>query len=85
MLTLDKFDVNDFSDQFFGNLNQAERRHFMEVCYKKILAYPEILVDHASPLSVKENSINVLIKYFESEEEYEKCAHLKKLIEAVSS
>jgi hypothetical protein len=57
----------------------------MEVCYKKILAYPEILVDHASPLSVKENSINVLIKYFESEEEYEKCAHLKKLIEAVSN
>jgi hypothetical protein len=82
---VEEFDVNDFSNQFFGNLNQVERRHFMEVCYEKILAYPELLIDHISPLSVKENSINVLIKYFEGEEEYEKCAHLKKLIETVSS
>lgn len=82
---MEEFDVNDFSDQFFGNLAQDERRYFMEVCYEKILAYPELLIDHVSPLSVKENSVNVLIKYFEGEEEYEKCAHLKKLIESVRS
>jgi hypothetical protein len=52
----------------------------MEVCYQKILAYPKLLADFESPSKVKKNSINVLIKYFEGEEEYEKCAALKKLM-----
>lgn len=81
---MENFDVDDFSEQFFGNLDHSERRYFMEVCYEKILAHPELLTQHVSPLSVKENSINVLIKYFEREEEYERCAKLKRLIETVS-
>ncbi len=74
------FNENDYADQFFGNLDQSERKYFMEVCYEKILAHPKLLIDNSAPIEVKQNSINVLIKYFEGEEEYEKCARLKKLI-----
>lgn len=81
---MENFNVNDFSDEFFGHLGQDERRHFMEVCYQKILMYPKLLIDHSSPAQVKKNSINVLIKYFEECEEYEKCAELKKLIKTIN-
>lgn len=75
------FDVNDFSERFLGHLAQEEQRHFMEVCYQKILEYPDIIVESTMTNSVKTNSINVLIKYFENTEEYEKCAKLKILID----
>ena len=81
---MENFDVNEFSDQFFGHLGHDERRHFMEVCYQKILQHPKLLMEHTSPATVKTNSINVLIKYFESAEEYEKCAELTKLINNIN-
>lgn len=73
------FDKNE--PDFLSNLTGPERKHFMEVCYYKISTYPQLLLkDEISPLEVKVNSIKVLIKYFEGEEEYEKCATLKKLM-----
>jgi hypothetical protein len=80
---VDNFDVNNFSDDFFGHLNEEDKRRFIEVCYQKILLYPKLLIDHDSPALVKKNSINVLIKYFEECEEYEKCAELKKIINII--
>ena len=74
------FDKNESAD-LFGHLSGEEKKHFMEVCYYKISTYPQLLLkDDVSPHQVKVNSINVMIKYFEGEEEYEKCATLKKLV-----
>jgi len=76
---MDIFDKNE--PDFLSNLTGPERKHFMEVCYYKISTYPQLLLkDEISPLDVRVNSIRVLIKYFEGEEEYEKCATLKKLM-----
>jgi hypothetical protein len=76
---MDIFDKNE--PDFLSNLTGPERKHFMEVCYYKISTYPQLLLkDEISPLDVRVNSIRVLIKYFEGEEEYEKCAKLKKLM-----
>lgn len=77
------FDKND--PDFLSNLTGPERKHFMEVCYYKISTHPQLLLrDEISsrefPLDVRVNSINLMIKYFEGEEEYEKCDTLKKLV-----
>jgi hypothetical protein len=78
---LDGFDVNEFSRNFMDHLKEDEKRHFMEVCYIKVMKYPDVIIKDMSPRRVKKNSINVLIKYFEASEEYEKCASLKKFLE----
>jgi hypothetical protein len=79
------FDVNEFSEHFFGHLDHDEQRHFIEVCYQRIITHPDIIVESPTTDKVKKNSINVLIKYFENTEEYEKCGILKKLIDHIES
>lgn len=80
---MDGFDVNDFTQNFMDHLKEEEKRHFMEVCYIKVMKYPDVIIKDRSPSGVKRNSINVLIKYFEAVEEYEKCASLKKFLEEI--
>jgi hypothetical protein len=55
----------------------------MEVCYEKILKYPQVMLSSKVPIEVRINSISILIKFFEDIEEYEKCANLVKLIEEI--
>lgn len=78
-----EFDARNFLDQFMSHLEHDDRKHFMQVCYEKILMYPQVMLSSKIPVEVRINSINILIKFFEDVEEYEKCAKLKKLIEEI--
>ncbi len=78
-----EFDARDFLDQFMSHLEHEDRKRFMEVCYEKILKYPQVMLSSKVPIEVRINSISILIKFFEDIEEYEKCANLVKLIEEI--
>lgn len=78
-----EFDARDFLNEFMSHLEHEDRKRFMQVCYEKILRYPQVILSNRIPAEVRVNSINILIKFFEDVEEYEKCAKLKKLIEEI--
>lgn len=78
-----EFDARNFLDQFMSHLEHEERKRFMQVCYEKILLYPQVILSDKIPARVRINSVSILIKFFEDAEEYEKCAELKKIIEEI--
>jgi hypothetical protein len=78
-----EFDARDFLNEFMSHLEHEDRKRFMQVCYEKILRHPQVMLSNRIPAEVRVNSINILIKFFEDVEEYEKCAKLKKLIEEI--
>ena len=82
-MNLLEFDARNFLDEFMSHLEHEDKVRFMQVCYEKIIKYPQAMLSSKIPIEIRINTINILIKFFEDIEEYEKCANLKKLIEEI--
>tara|TARA_R110002012_G_scaffold317230_1_gene533170 strand:+ start:1777 stop:2046 length:270 start_codon:yes stop_codon:yes gene_type:complete len=60
-------------------LEQTDYRQFMDLSYHVLMQNPSAIIKRSDPDDLKKDGIDKLIKYFEKEEEYEKCGNLQKL------
>ena len=60
-------------------LEQTDYKQYMELSYHVLMQSPAAVLKRSDPDNVKVEGIDKLIKYFEGEEEYEKCGNLQKL------
>jgi hypothetical protein len=69
------FDPKDLLEELTG----PHRDNFMRTCYVNMVQNPEMLKSQLFDTQVQINAVDILIKYFEDLEEYEKCYDLKKI------
>ena len=70
--------------QFFNKLATLSKEHFMELLYRALIDNKMgALQDETTPRQRKIEAINILIKWFEDREEYEKCHRLKNIIKVI--
>lgn len=70
--------------QFFNKLAALSKEHFMELLYRALIDNKMgALQDETTPRERKIEAINILIKWFEDREEYEKCHRLKNIIKVI--
>jgi hypothetical protein len=60
-------------------LRQTDYAAFMERLYEALTGEFKDVINDASPVEEKSQAIWTMIKHFEENEEFEKCAELKKL------
>tara|TARA_R110000782_G_scaffold175707_1_gene266809 strand:- start:413 stop:694 length:282 start_codon:yes stop_codon:yes gene_type:complete len=74
---------NGFSDEFIRslllNLEHSDFHQFMDLSYHVLMQSPSAVLKRSDSIENKIESIDGLIKYFESIEGYEKCNNLQKL------
>ncbi len=74
---------NGFGDNFIRSLlltlEHTDFDQFMDLSYHVLMQSPASVLKRKDSIDSKVESINNLIKYFEEEEEYEKCTNLQKL------
>ena len=74
---------NGFNDEFIRslllNLEHSDFNQFMDLSYHVLMQSPSSVLKRTDAIENKIKSIDGLIKYFESIEEYEKCTNLQKL------
>tara|TARA_R110000772_G_scaffold253039_1_gene368604 strand:+ start:2056 stop:2340 length:285 start_codon:yes stop_codon:yes gene_type:complete len=72
-----------FNDEFIRslllNLEHSDFNQFMDLSYHVLMQSPSAVLKRGDSIKTKIESIDGLIKYFESIEEYEKCTNLQKL------
>jgi hypothetical protein len=71
------------AQDLLGELSGPYRDDFMRTCYVNMVNNPEMLKSQHFDKVVQGNAIDIVIKYFEDLEEYEKCYDLKKIKEKV--
>ncbi len=69
------FNPKDLLEELAG----PNRDNFMRTCYVNMVQNPEMLESALFDREVQINAVDILIKYFEDLEEYEKCYDLKKI------
>jgi hypothetical protein len=74
---------NGFNDKFIRslllNLEYSDFNQFMELSYHVLMQSPSAVLKQNAAIENKLESIDGLIKYFESIEVYEKCTNLQRL------
>ena len=70
---------NDFIRSLLLTLEQTDHKQFMDLSYHVLMQSPSSILKRNDSIKNKVESIDGLIKYFESIEEYEKCTNLQKL------
>ena len=60
-------------------LEQTDYRQYMDLTYHVLMQSPSVIIKRSDPDNAKEEGVDNLIKYFEEEEEFEKCGNLQKL------
>jgi|TARA_R110000803_G_scaffold204955_1_gene271307 hypothetical protein len=72
-----------FNDEFIRslllNLEHSDFNQFMDLSYHVLMQSPSVVLKRGDSIENKIESIDGLIKYFESTEAYEKCTNLQKL------
>ena len=72
-----------FNDEFIRslllNLEHSDFNQFMDLSYHVLMQSPSVVLKRGDSIENKIESIDGLIKYFESIEGYEKCNNLQKL------
>jgi hypothetical protein len=72
-----------FNDEFIRslllNLEYSDYNQFMELSYHVVMQSPSVIFRMNDAVENKIESIDGLIKYFESIEVYEKCTNLQKI------
>ena len=72
-----------FNDGFIRSLlltlEQTDYKQFMDLSYHVLISSPNVILMRSDAIENKIESIDGLIKYFESVEEFEKCTNLQKL------
>jgi len=75
--------VNGFNDESIRslllNLEYSDFNQFMELSYHVLMQSPSTVLKRDDSIENKLESIDGLIKHFESIEVYEKCTNLQKL------
>ena len=69
----------DFIRSLLLNLEHSDFNQFMELSYHVLMQSPGEVLKRGDSIENKIESIDGLIKYFESIEAYEKCTNLQKL------
>lgn len=70
--------------QFFNRLANLTKEHFMELLYRALIDKRMGAFENSeTPRDKKIEAINILIKWFEEREEYEKCHNLKNMIATI--
>jgi len=69
----------DFIRSLLLNLEHSDFNQFMELSYHILMQSPSEVLKRGDSTENKIESIDGLIKYFESIEAYEKCTNLQKL------
>ena len=64
-------------------LRETDYDAFMDRLYDALAGEFRSIAHDKSPVTEKREAIWTMIKYFESKEQYEKCADLKKLVEEI--
>lgn len=71
-------------NQFFSYLATLNKAQMMEITYRALIEKKMgALQDGNVPRETQIEALDILIKWFESREEYEKCHNLKKIIETL--
>lgn len=70
--------------QILKELSEIDPRAFMELSYIAIMQDPEYAISLRHEKKEKMNSIGELLRFFESEERYEECAKLKKILNEIN-
>jgi hypothetical protein len=70
--------------QILKELSEIDPRAFMELSYIAIIQDPEYAISLRHEKKEKMNSIGELLRFFESEERYEECAELKKILNEIN-
>ena len=74
---------NGFGDDFLRSLlltlEQSDFKQYMDLSYHVLMQSPSAVLKRSDSIENKIESIDGLIKYFESIEGYEKCNNLQKL------
>jgi len=70
--------------QILKELSEIDPRAFMELSYIAIMQDPEYAISLRHEKKEKMNSIGELLRFFESEERYEECAELKKILNEIN-
>lgn len=84
MLDFDKLMENDNDKQrFISGLMESNRDIMMNIVYKAIIEQKMGALNSDIPKETKTDGLNVLIKWFEDKEEYEKCAKLKNILNSI--
>lgn len=66
---------------FLDELQWKDQSTYMDLCYKSIVSQPEEVFLLQATLSHKSASIDRIIQYYASREEFEKCITLKTIKE----
>ena len=70
---------DDFIRSLLLNLEHSDFNQFMDLSYHVLMQSPSAVLKRGDSIENKIESIDGLIKYFESIEAYEKCNNLQKL------
>jgi hypothetical protein len=64
-------------------LRETDHVQFMEKLYEALSGEYKDVINDGTPVTEKRDAIWIMIKHFETREEFEKCAKLKKLSESL--
>lgn len=65
------------------DMSEPYKENFMRTCYANMVNDPLMLKSQNFNIEVQCNAIDIIMKYFENLEEYEKCYDLKKMKEKI--
>ena len=85
---MDYYEEEDFnwnSITYIYGMRYASRSTMMDVVYKAIMENANLVLNSGTPITKKVEAIEHILKFFESIEQYEKCAELKKIIDKIKS
>ena len=60
-------------------LEQTDYTQYMDLSYHVLMQNPSVVIKRADSDNTKREGIDKLIKFFEEQEEFEKCANLQKI------
>lgn len=60
-------------------LEQTDYKQYMDLSYHVLMQNPSVVIKRADSDNTKREGIDKLIKFFEEQEEFEKCANLQKI------
>jgi hypothetical protein len=65
------------------NLRETDYDKFMDKMYEALAGEHREVINDGTPATEKKTALWTMIQYFQTKEEYEKCAELKKLAESL--
>lgn len=75
--------LSEFEDNNYKPMIEASEETLMNMVYNALINHTEDAIYNNSPIRDRMEALHNVLKYFENNEEYEKCYDIKKIIQKI--